>query len=225
MTSLTFISDTHTLHNQIPTGQLPGGDILIHTGDFTTRGNVIETSEFFNWFSSQTQYKHRVFIAGNHDRLAESGPSLFKSLVPDNCHYLEDCGIEIESLRFWGTPVTAKFCNWSFNQSPKELAYHFNLIPSNTDVLLTHGGPKHFLQGLENGLDVGMEELNEKLWDLPELKVNAFGHIHASFGHEIICETHFINSAICGENYKVANKPIHLVLCLASSREAPLIRV
>ena len=212
MTSLTFLSDTHCRHNEIPTEHLPGGDILVHTGDFTNNGSLPQCTEFFNWFSSQTQYKHRIFIAGNHDQLAESDSSLFKSLVPKNCIYLENSGITLEGLKFWGTPVTAKFCNWAFNRSTEELAYYFSVIPCDTGILLTHGGPKHFLQVLEDGLDVGMKELYERLIDFADLKVNAFGHVHHSFGHKIIGEAHFINSAICGENYRVTNKPIHLEL-------------
>ena len=213
MRQLTFISDTHTLHNQIPAEQLPGGDILVHTGDWTNNGNMTQCLEFFNWFEKQTQYTHRVFIAGNHELFAEQNPSLFRSLIPSNCTYLEDSGIEFEGLKFWGTPVTLQFCNWAFNRSTTELHKHFNYIPDDTNVILTHGGPVRLgLQTLESGLDIGMEKLNERLIDLPELKVSAFGHVHYSFGHKIIGGTHFINSAVCGENYRITNKPIHLEL-------------
>jgi Icc-related predicted phosphoesterase len=213
MTNLTFISDTHCRHLEIPTNQLPGGDFLIHTGDFSNNGNLTQCNEFLSWFEKQTQYKHRIFIAGNHDRLAESDPGLFRSLIPANCHYLEDSGIELEGLKFWGTPVTTQFRNWAFNKSYTDLHKHFNYIPDNTNIVLTHGGPYGLeLQTLENGIDIGMEPLNEKLMDLPELLVSAFGHIHHSYGQLKLGETHFVNSAICGENYKVTNKPITIQL-------------
>jgi Icc-related predicted phosphoesterase len=212
MTSLTFISDSHCRHSEIPTDQLPGGDFLIHTGDFSNSGTVTQCNEFFEWFSAQTQYTHRIFIAGNHDRLAESDSSLFRRLVPANCHYLEDSGIELEGLKFWGTPVTAMFCNWAFNRSYTELHKHFNYIPDDVNIVLTHGGPYGLLQNLENGLDIGMEPLNEKLIDLPNLLVSAFGHVHHSYGQLNLGKTHFVNSAICGENYQVTNKPITILL-------------
>jgi Icc-related predicted phosphoesterase len=213
MTSLTFMSDSHCRHSEIPADQLPGGDFLIHTGDFTNTGNLTQCREFLTWFEKQTQYKHRIFIAGNHDRLAESDPSLFRSLVPANCHYLEDSGIELEGLKFWGVPATANFCNWAFNRSYTELHKHFNYIPDDTNVVLTHGGPYGLdLQALENGVDIGMEPLNEKLMDLPELLVSAFGHVHHSYGQIKLDETHFVNSAICGEDYQVTNKPIVITL-------------
>jgi Icc-related predicted phosphoesterase len=211
MTKLTFISDSHCRHNEIPKEQLPGGDILVHTGDWTNRGSVVEAIEFLQWLEKQTQYTHRVFIAGNHDLIAEQNPSLFRSLIPSNCIYLEDNGIELCGLKFWGTPVTPYFCDWAFNRTTTELHKHFNYIPDDTNVILTHGGPKRIgLQKLLDGLDVGIEELSD--FDLPELKVNAFGHIHHSYGYKEIGGTTFINSAICGESYRVENKPIHLEL-------------
>lgn len=213
MTTLTFISDTHNLHGSIPTSQLPGGDFLCHTGDFTGNGNITQCNQFFEWFESQTQYVHRIFIAGNHEMLAEQRPNLFKSIIPSNCIYLNDSGIFLEDLYFYGTPVTANFCNWAFNKDTTKLNKHFAMIPDKTNVLLTHGGPLNSsLQVLRPGLDLGMEELSDRIIDLPNLKVSAFGHVHAGFGHEELNGVHFINSAICGENYRVANKPITIKL-------------
>lgn len=212
MTSLTFISDTHNRHNEIPQEQLPGGDFLIHTGDFTNRGTIPEVISFFNWFEKQTQYTRRIFIAGNHERIAEKDPGLFASLVPSNCIYLQDSGITLEGLRFWGTPVTAQFCNWAFNRTTSEIIKLFSYIPEDTDVLLTHGGPKGILQKLPGGLDVGMPELAERIKDLSNLKISAFGHIHHSYESKTINNVTYVNSAIVGEDYKVHNKPIKINL-------------
>lgn len=63
-TRLVCISDTHTQHNKLP--ELPTGDVLIHGGDFSDTGKVGEIESFVNWFDS-CNYRHRVFIAGNHD--------------------------------------------------------------------------------------------------------------------------------------------------------------
>ena len=43
---LTFISDTHNKHEKL-NGFLPGGDILIHSGDLTGRGYTNELEGFF----------------------------------------------------------------------------------------------------------------------------------------------------------------------------------
>ena len=36
--NITFISDTHNKHNLIPTEYLQGGDMIIHSGDVSSRG-------------------------------------------------------------------------------------------------------------------------------------------------------------------------------------------
>lgn len=212
MKSLTFISDTHCRHHEIPKHQLPGGDFLVHTGDFTNNGNIAQCTEFFAWFEEQTQYKHRIFIAGNHELIAEQNPGLFQQLIPSNCVYLNDSGVTLEGLKFWGTPATAQFCNWAFNKTDSELTKHFGYTPEDTDVLLTHGGPLGFLQELENNLDIGMEPLLEVIKNLPALKINAFGHVHCSRGvkhylrHKYDNKTIMVNSAIVGD--KLTHKPI-----------------
>ena len=63
---ITFMSDTHTKHNQI-TKNLPGGDILIHAGDMSSMGYKHEIENFCKWFDGLDNYDTKVFIAGNHD--------------------------------------------------------------------------------------------------------------------------------------------------------------
>ena len=66
---ITLISDTHAKHDRI-TEDLPGGDILIHAGDFMTSGySPYEAEQFFNWFNAINTYETKIFIAGNHDRI------------------------------------------------------------------------------------------------------------------------------------------------------------
>ena len=70
---ITFISDTHTLHNELD-GQLPGGNLLIHAGDIMNSGHKKqEIHDFCKWFESQ-DYKYKIFIAGNHDKMFEGHP-------------------------------------------------------------------------------------------------------------------------------------------------------
>ena len=97
---IVFISDTHLKHGYL---KVPAGDLLIHAGDFSARGRVNEVATFLDWFSSQP-HRHKVFIAGNHDFLAEEQPGLFRGMIPDNLIYLEDSGTTINGLRIWGQP-------------------------------------------------------------------------------------------------------------------------
>ncbi len=210
MQTLTFISDTHCRHNEI-TSLLKGGDFLIHTGDWTNNGSLTQMESFLSWFSNQTQYKHRIFIAGNHElKLEEENLFVRKVLFPNNCVYLQDEAIELENITFYGTPVTAAFCNWAFNKTSQQLIKHFSNIPVSTEVLLTHGGSE--LQILQNDVDVYIPELKERIKDLTNLKISAFGHIHHSYGTKTINNVQYVNSAIVGEDYKTRNKPITIIL-------------
>jgi len=72
---ITLISDTHAKHDRI-TKDLPGGDILIHAGDFMTSGySPYEAEQFFKWFDAINMYETKIFIAGNHDRIMETDPA------------------------------------------------------------------------------------------------------------------------------------------------------
>lgn len=63
---ITHISDTHNKHNQL-NGLLPGGDLLIHSGDISSLGRQSEVERFVKWFNGIDNYTNKVFIAGNHD--------------------------------------------------------------------------------------------------------------------------------------------------------------
>ncbi len=68
---ITHISDTHNKHKQL-NGKLPGGDILIHSGDISSLGRKREVGGFIDWFNSIDNYTHKIFIAGNHDMSFDS---------------------------------------------------------------------------------------------------------------------------------------------------------
>jgi 3',5'-cyclic AMP phosphodiesterase CpdA len=69
---ITHISDTHNKHNQL-NGLLPGGDLLIHSGDISSLGRKSEVERFVKWFNDIDNYTNKVFIAGNHDSAARHG--------------------------------------------------------------------------------------------------------------------------------------------------------
>ncbi|MEM9986004.1 MAG: metallophosphoesterase, partial [Bacteroidota bacterium] len=94
------ISDTHGFHHHL---QLPQGDILIHAGDFSKQGKPEEIHAFLTWFDEQA-FEYKIFIAGNHDFLAETDPTRFREMIPSGLIYLENNGIELEGHYFWGSP-------------------------------------------------------------------------------------------------------------------------
>ncbi len=80
---ITIISDTHTKHHHIPKEHLPGGDMIIHCGDISSRGYREEVRLFLEWFTDLDSYTHKVFIAGNHDFFFEDNPLQSKELVQE----------------------------------------------------------------------------------------------------------------------------------------------
>lgn len=209
---ITCISDTHQAISR-PAERallnllLPGGDCIIHAGDVSGRGTIPEIQMFLDWFSS-LDYKHKIFIAGNHDHLFEKDPFMAREMVESypGLIYLNDSGIEIDGIRFWGSPITPYFYNWAFNRYPDQIAQHWEMIPTGTDFLITHGPPKSILDQLEDSSRVGCPALLNKVMQIKP-RVHVFGHIHCSRGIDKIDNTIFINAATLDESYKPVDLP------------------
>lgn len=196
------ISDTHGLHDQL---QLPEGDVLVHTGDFSRAGKLPELLAFDAWLGKQP-HRHKIVIAGNHDFILERDPEarhLFRHAT-----YLQDSGLTVEGLRFWGSPWQPRFFDWAFNlDRGAPLARKWALIPPDTDVLLTHGPPMGVLDRTSRGEAVGCEALAEAIARLrPALHV--FGHIHESAGELTRDGTRFVNASSCDLRYKAVHSPV-----------------
>lgn len=178
------ISDTHTKHGKI---QLPGGDILIHSGDFSSHGAMSETVAFLDWFADQ-DYSHLVLIAGNHDFIAEKQPGwMEEECKKRNITYLNDSGCEIEGIKFWGSPVQPWFFDWAFNRARgAAIKKHWDLIPEDTEVLITHGPPHMIRDGVPRRggsyEHVGCEDLYSRILNT-KVKLHVFGHIHEGAGY------------------------------------------
>lgn len=191
---LVLISDTHGMHSHV---KLPEGDVLIHAGDISNMGTVPEITSFLHWFEKQP-HRHKIFIAGNHDFLFEKEPRLARSLVPASVIYLEDSGVEIDGLHFWGSPWTPAFHNWAFQlRHPEHARFQWGLIPKNTDILITHGPPLGKLDAVRIER-VGCFHLAWATVPI-EPKLHVFGHIHESYGveHQDTTGTCYANAALC----------------------------
>jgi predicted phosphodiesterase len=210
---ITAISDTHGQHKSILDKYLPGGDCIIHAGDVSSRGTYNEIESFMSWFN-ELPYRYKIMIAGNHDFFFERATKIVIQEMLDkypNIIYLNDSGIEIEGIKFWGSPVQPWFYDWAFNRVDSDICKHWNMIPSDTDVLICHGGPKNI--GYLNTTyrekkDVGCPYLYEKLSDLKQLKLFIQGHIHEGRGDYTFADGQlFINASLLNLQYRLVNKP------------------
>ena len=216
---ITFISDTHSKHNQV-TSSLPGGDVLIHAGDISNRGYLTEIQDFIKWFSKIENYTHKIFIAGNHDFGCQDEVLAVEELLRLNpgSEYLYDDLFLIgkdeddyeNMVKVWGSPWQPEFYNWAFNlpRQGVELKEVWNMIPSDVDILVTHGPPHGHLDYVDYAKqNVGCELLRERI-DLIKPKIHVFGHIHSSYGYRFDGTTHFFNAAVLDERYNFTQKPL-----------------
>ena len=193
-----FISDTHSNHRRF---DIPDGDVLAHTGDFTKGGNRREIVDFASWLRDQP-HKNKIVIAGNHDFGMQRSPEAFEQLFQKpGVRYLRDSGVCIDGVHFWGSPWQPEYFDWAFNLPRRgpELHEFWEMIPERTNVLLTHGPPNGILDSTFDGRLVGCEILKRRIGELPNLKVHAFGHIHEGYGRvRDIRGREFVNSAMVG---------------------------
>jgi len=206
---ITLISDTHNKHNQV-TATLPGGDLLLHAGDATGMGYKHELQQFMKWYNN-LDYTHKVFIAGNHDWGFQEDPEMTKELLEfyDGLTYLQDNTTEIDGVKIYGSPWQPEFYDWAFNlpRMGWELEQKWADIPSDTDILVTHGPAWGHLDTVKGmSVPLGCELLTERI-KVVKPKIHVCGHIHTGYGYKFDGDTHFFNAAVLNEQYNFTQKP------------------
>jgi Icc-related predicted phosphoesterase len=213
---ITFISDTHTKHNQI-TKDLPGGDILIHAGDMSSMGYKHEIEDFCKWFDGLDNYDTKVFIAGNHDWGFQDNVEQTTQIIDSykSFDYLQDGLLMVgenydDMVKIYGSPWQPEFYNWAFNlpRNGEELKSKWDLIPMNTDILITHGPAWGYVDKvIGRTQNLGCELLAERI-KVVKPKIHVCGHIHSGRNIVFDDETLYINASVLGEQYQYIQKPI-----------------
>jgi Icc-related predicted phosphoesterase len=196
------ISDTHEKH-KFP---IPDGDVLVHAGDLTWQGDPAAIRRVGTWLRS-LPHKHKIVIAGNHDRLFETHREIAEHQLGAGHRgliYLQDSGVMLEGVAFWGSPWQPWFFDWAFNlRRGRAIAAKWSLIPDKTDVLVTHGPPMGILDAV-GPEHVGCLDLLNRVTQLRP-KVHIFGHIHEGSGELQRDGIQFVNASICDGQYVPAN--------------------
>lgn len=199
-----LISDTHGQHRQL---KLPKGDVIIHAGDFCDFGNQNQIYDFLNWYK-ELDFEYKILIGGNHDFFAAEYPKQFLEHLPKEITYLNDSGLSIDYIKIWGSPVQPDLVGWAFGKKRGvEMRYHWDLIPQDVDILVTHSPPFGILDQSRSCQSLGCEMLTKRLGKL-NLKFHIFGHIHASYGMETIGNTTFINASNMDSTKGLVNPPV-----------------
>ncbi len=169
------ISDTHGQHQRF---DIPSGDVFIHAGDFSNHGSESEIIGFMQWVE-QLPHAHKILVAGNHDIGFEREAILYESLVPAGVIYLKDQSLQLGETEIYGSPWTPRFYDWAF-MKPRGAALRavWQLIPSTTDLLITHGPPLHIADLTSDGDAAGCADLLDEVENRIKPRWHLFGHIH-----------------------------------------------
>ena len=211
---IVHISDTHgpKAHTKL---NIPDCDVLIHSGDIGGRTTLFELVEFLTWFEKQPARK-KILVAGNHDLILDrkwvhrqkeldwgelqselaikEHKEALEVLLKFDIVYLNNRDYVFEGVKFYGSPISPSFHRkyWAFNADPgKEILAEWAKIPSDVQVLITHGPVYNILDYVEDrhpefkgeDLHVGDKDLFEVIKKrLMKLKLHCCGHIHENYG-------------------------------------------
>jgi hypothetical protein len=151
---IVHFSDTHNLlRRQSRKTLLPEGDILIHSGGFTSNGTAEEMARFDRWLAAVSDiYKYRVVVPGLND-VKQCGNHLdfVKTHLPHATHVLCDSEETVLGIRIFGAA-------WHHHQHPQSISHRlsgtnilqpnrshvddhnrFDEIPAGIDILVSHG--------------------------------------------------------------------------------------
>jgi len=200
---IVVISDTHARHARLT---VPPGDILAYAGDLTNHG-ALEDVVAFDRFLAALPHRHKLVIAGNHDFCFERQPEAARAALR-HATYLEDDAITLEGIRFYGSPWQPWFWDWAFNlHRGPPIRAKWELIPDDTDVLITHGPPLGYGDRVRGGGRVGCQDLLERVQQVKP-RYHLFGHIHEDYGVSSDGTTTYVNASICDLAYRPRRSPI-----------------
>lgn len=227
------LSDTHGLHRKVLTGiysfdlhrgAVPIGDVLVHAGDITRKGEIETVRDFAEWMAKQP-FRHKVVIAGNHDvclDIARPGfDGLARRLLEDRgIHYLQDSSVTLDGVKFYGAPWTPQLAGWAFYDRNHD---HYENAPRDIDVLITHAPPRGIRDSEDGlGLHVGSEHVVRYINRCPRLKLHIFGHVHEGYGVRVAGRITFVNACTCTRAYEPMNRPVAIVMDESEVRRVSL---
>lgn len=202
---LCLISD---LHGYLP--EVPKCSVLVIAGDICPVQNHDMRFQkqwlagpFAEWLKD-VDAGVVVATAGNHDWIFQKRPR-WVPMLPWILRI--DCEVDVEGVRFWGSPWQPEFCDWAFNANDADLAAIHATIPA-CDVLITHGPPYGHCDTAKPGQPhLGSKSLLSAIERIkPRLVV--CGHIHGGAGMSRHGETDIVNASLLDESYRPRNAPV-----------------
>jgi len=186
------------------------GDLLIHSGDLSRVGKLQDTSVSLNDLASfQSNFDKIILVPGNHDWFFERDKALAKQMCNDlGIILLNDSGCEYKGIKIWGSPISPFFLNWAFNRfRGSEIQRHWEIIPDDTQLLITHGPVHGILDLTTDRVNAGCEMLVERIAALSSLKLHLCGHIHEAHGIKKVGNITYSNASLMDVKYQFTQQP------------------
>jgi len=222
------VSDIHGRWNEI---NYPPADVLVFAGDIFHNYSwdkaddavrQLEEARALNTLLGQLRGSvYREIVSGNHDRCFAHAGSATREVLT-NAKYLEDEAADILGKKFYGSPWQPWFGGnvWVFNfPDPEENRARargrarqcWDLIPDDTEVLITHTPARGMRDYVSRGENVGCPELAARIPRLTKLQLHVFGHIHTGRGMEqlkvgdrsVLC----VNTAMVTDDIELQGDP------------------
>ena len=224
MVKIVAISDTHTKHKKL---EIPECDVLIHAGDFTWTGKYWEVNRFLMWMEKQPA-KHKIVVAGNHEMSLDKTHEKFYPPTANLMHvyreritYLENSAVEIDGIKFYGTPWTPWFHDWGFNgvegadapfrrHENAMLSDIYGEIPMDTNVLICHGPPYDLVDKATDDHRCGSVEMRKIIEDPNRIDLRLYicGHIHEARGRDTTGGVEVCNVSSLARDYETIGPPV-----------------
>jgi hypothetical protein len=165
-------------------------------------------------------------------KLANYDPKAVRTYLTryEDIIYLEDAGVVVDipskrstgqsyQLKIYGSPWQPEFHRWAFNaQRGEEILLIWKQIPSNIDILVTHGPPYGYGDRCIDGFRAGCQDLSTEIDRRIHPRLHVFGHIHEDVGVWMPRDddgdsapkhrTTYVNACTCDLRYQANHKPI-----------------
>lgn len=205
MTKIVAVAD---LHGYLP--EIEPCDLLIIAGDIcpnfagshdkdSFRQAAWLDKSFREWLD-RIPAKQVIAIWGNHDFVGQH-----RGLIPKNLRWtlLQDNQVELNGLKIYGTPWTPTFFDWAFMDSEENLDRRWKQVPSELDILISHGPPYGYCDKPQASLPRCGSKAMLSAVSGKNPKLLICGHIHGGRGDATLPSGGAIkNVAFVDEAYK-----------------------
>jgi hypothetical protein len=128
---------------------VPDGDVLVCTGDFSSRSSGRDRLVQFNQWLGRQPHRHKLVVFGDSDVWCDANEDEARKIL-SNAKVLVDEMVEIDGFKIYGSPWTPNSMKqWygtkahAFNEDDDYIQNRWASIPKGLDLLVTHCPPGH----------------------------------------------------------------------------------